>query len=41
MSYDEETTVLALSTAARGVAVWGVDGTIERLRALRESVSRP
>ncbi|MFD7576111.1 hypothetical protein ACFV6U_37260 [Streptomyces sp. NPDC059810] len=41
MSDDEVTMVLALSTAARGVAVWGVAGTIERLQRSRAVVSRP
>lgn len=39
MTQEDRATALAISTAARGIAVWGADGFLARLGAMRTVVS--
>ncbi|MFD3882632.1 hypothetical protein [Streptomyces microflavus] len=39
MTQEDRATALAVSTAARGIAVWGADGLLDRLAAMRAVVS--
>ncbi|MFB6428849.1 hypothetical protein ACFCXC_35490 [Streptomyces microflavus] len=39
MTEEDRATALAVSTAARGIAVWGADGLLDRLAAMRAVVS--
>lgn len=39
MTEEDRATVLAISTAARGIGVWGADGLLDRLAAMRAVVS--
>ncbi|MFE2118604.1 hypothetical protein ACFXAY_35115 [Streptomyces microflavus] len=39
MTQEDRATALAVSTAARGLAVWGADGLLNRLAAMRAVVS--
>ncbi|MEU2408657.1 hypothetical protein ABZ609_30710 [Streptomyces rubiginosohelvolus] len=39
MTEEGRATALAVSTAARGIAVWGADGLLARLAAMRAVVS--
>ncbi|MET8379307.1 hypothetical protein [Streptomyces microflavus] len=39
MTEEDRATALAVSTAARGIGVWGADGLLDRLAAMRAVVS--